>query len=83
MKIFDSLKINFHPEVFATKSFKALVASLTGVIAAFGAGEVGWRTLGASVALFVIFLCIRDGFVSIEKKMDQNLECLDEAKKTP
>jgi hypothetical protein len=74
MTLFDSLKIRFHPEVFATKTFKGLVASLTGVIAAFGAGEVGWRTLGASVALFVIFLCFRDGFISIEKRIAEKAE---------
>ena len=77
------LNFKFNPEILSTKTFQYGLTGLLGVIGAFGAGEIGWRPLGASVAVFVLATCFRDGFITLEKKMDKNLECLDEAQKTP
>jgi hypothetical protein len=65
------MKINFkfNPEVLSTKTFQYGLTMLLGVIGAFGAGEIGWRPLAASVAVFVLATCFRDGFITHEKKI--------------
>ena len=71
MSFWKSLKkwYTFNPEVFATKTFKNSAMALVGVFTAFGAGEIGWRSLCVSIIVFVVTLCIRDGFITTVKEV--------------
>jgi hypothetical protein len=50
------------------------LTALLGVIGAFGAGEIGWRPLAASVAVFVLTTCLRDGLITLEKRIAEKAE---------
>lgn len=62
--------IQFNPEVFFTKTFKASAVSYAGVWTMFAAGEVDWKFVLGSTVAFVLLTCYRDGGVSLKKTIE-------------
>lgn len=60
----------FNPEVFETKTFIYSAVSYAGLWTMWANGEITGKFLLGSTVAFVLLTCLRDGGITVKKKVE-------------